>query len=482
MNLPQPFRAAALLLSLTMGHGAATAQDAADAKPRGIYTLAPVSQPITNSIRTYPFIEGVVQRISWSTLEPMPGVYDFSLIDAAIAQLEPRDQRLTLTLFNVGPEWIPAHVLTDPLVQTFAHAQAGLSVVPWDPVGLQRWDALCQALAEHQVPSAAAGGAMVPLRLHPTLAQLNAPVLGLNGFRLIGQNASTIPGYTRAQFTQGFLASIHSIRDRFEAKFCFVSHFGMNDGINPPLLKEHITTALMQEFDGVRFPRLGLFQENLSYRVDPATNVGTGVPNPTGLGSELVAASNGGSYVLLQALQGWNCPFRNPANTANATAVDGMQWALTTFDCTYFELYLCDVDDPTLWPALEGMAAQLRNAPHQENSPAAGLTLGGRAYFSPLMAGGSASLRLAGAPTAGYAVYLGRALEPAGLPLPLGLLDLDPGQPYSLLFGGVLPASGEVTMQVSVPSVAGLTGFAVQGITLASAGLRMTGRVKVLTQ
>ena len=77
-----------------------TAPAAADiARPIGIYLLsdpAPVSSVTTSLSR--PFVDGYAQRLTWTTLEPAPGVYDFARIDSIVAVIQPLGKRFTLSM------------------------------------------------------------------------------------------------------------------------------------------------------------------------------------------------------------------------------------------------------------------------------------------------------------------------------------------------------------------------------------------------
>src|SRR5688572_28691516 len=86
--------------------------------PRGIYVLGTLNTNQLANIRTgpaYDFVSGFTLRVKWSDLETAPNVYNFTLIDQAVAQLQPAGKKLTLEVF---PNFVPAHVMSQA-TQTF---------------------------------------------------------------------------------------------------------------------------------------------------------------------------------------------------------------------------------------------------------------------------------------------------------------------------------------------------------------------------
>ncbi len=142
----------------------------------------------------------------------------------------------------------------------------------------------------------------------------------------------------------------------------------LRDNINSPSLGEHIRVALLTEFDGIQNPRVGMLQDNLAASADEITGEITGRPMPAALGEPLFA-SQSDTFIMFEALQGWNCPFGNPDNTANAMPSDGIEFALNTYSCTYFQLYLCDIDEAAFWPGFESWAAILSGDPDPPSVP-----------------------------------------------------------------------------------------------------------------
>ena len=90
-----PILPAALALSWVLLCGAM-----AQSRPRGIYSLGTMNS--LAGVRTNDFVDGFTVRVRWDQLESSPGVYNFSLIGNAIAQLQPAGKKLTLEIFATG--------------------------------------------------------------------------------------------------------------------------------------------------------------------------------------------------------------------------------------------------------------------------------------------------------------------------------------------------------------------------------------------
>ncbi|MGH9845323.1 MAG: hypothetical protein ACREEM_41955, partial [Blastocatellia bacterium] len=240
-------------------------------RPTGIYAIGLRAQPPPKELLDKPFVDGVALAQEWQTVETAKDTYNFSTIDATLAMLEPYKKKLALTIF---PFRAPNYLINDPQVQTYLVAHAGPNItlpVPWDATGLQRYEALFKALADHQVPNAAQGGAMVRFADHPLMAGMPAWPMGMNGIRdvcLAGNRCPPIydvPNYSRQALTNGILRSLHVIVDQFPKQFHYVPLFRINDRTTSPPLDGHLLTVIKQDFfNGSNPPQMGLYQENLS--------------------------------------------------------------------------------------------------------------------------------------------------------------------------------------------------------------------------
>jgi hypothetical protein len=144
-------------------------------RPVGIYLLSDPSPPSSvASLLAKPFVDGYSQRIAWTDLEPAPGVYDFSRIDAVVAAVQPLHKRFTISILAAE---VPHDLSAAAGAETVSVGFGGglkVTVLPWHAPARARWNALLAALAAHPVADSAAGGALVPLRDHSLLYGLSA--------------------------------------------------------------------------------------------------------------------------------------------------------------------------------------------------------------------------------------------------------------------------------------------------------------------
>ncbi|GEM_PF-1260810 len=322
-------------------------------KPRGIYILDSDKGTFNDAnIRELPFVTGYVLRMSWADFETTEGVYDFSAIDHIIAKLDSIGQKLTLFLGGTGTAE-PGYIAATPGVRTWIDrdSKTGTSVVravPWDPFLLDRFRAFTKALGDHLVPSAAAGGHLTPLRDHPVLANINFGVAGLGEIRDRSVKIADIPGYTRQNLTDAVNQSLHAQVDEFPNKFVAVGLWNVTDSTQSPVLWQDISVTILNEFDGIKNPRVGFFEDNLAASKDLNTGAVTGYPS-TDFAPPLFFSKNV-TFIMFQALQSW---VSNTGKTANATPADGIEYGYNTYGCTYFELYVADIDNQNNWPSFQ---------------------------------------------------------------------------------------------------------------------------------
>lgn len=329
-----------------------------NSEPCGIFVLDNTKGGVSKSglqlrdhnIRDYLFVRGYAWRTAWPNIETNKGAYDFSAIDHIIGKLEAIDQELSLLLLPGEPDYIAGNkkVLTWTHKQSkkshgaFSKFRNGTRAVPWDPYLLSRFKAFMKALSEHQVYSSKLKQ-KVSLANHPTLKLVNT---GIPGYGALRENRAlriaNLPDYDRKKFTSAVLEALHDIRSFFPNQNYMIGLWKLNDGQRNPTLSEHIRKVILTEFDGVKYPKVGFFQENLAASKITGSKV-AGFPR-TRFAEPLYNSKNQ-TYIGFQALQGWSRPFRNPSKTANASPADGISFAYETYNTRYYELYAVDIDD-----------------------------------------------------------------------------------------------------------------------------------------
>lgn len=321
-------------------------------RPRGIFALDSRTGTYRDAnIRDYPFVAGYAWRTSWENFETSEGVYDFSSIDHIIGKLQPIGKKLSIQITGE-----PKYIIQKPGVTTYSYTdkfgQQVTKAVPWDSALRTRYRTFMKALADHRVPNTAAGGALTPLRDHPSLYRVLVGVgIGIGWIREEGFELSGFPGYTRSNFVDAIKEGLHAVTDELPNKFVSLGFWRVTDNIASPELWEDLRAEILGEFDEVKNSRVGFFMENVAASKDSVTGTVTGTPM-TSFAAPLFLSKDS-THITFQALQGWNQPFSDPSKTANAVPADGLRYANETFGCTYFELYVADLDDRNYWASFQ---------------------------------------------------------------------------------------------------------------------------------
>ncbi|MBX7246250.1 MAG: prolyl oligopeptidase family serine peptidase [Candidatus Sumerlaeaceae bacterium] len=328
-------------------------------RPHGLYVLdsfagTPYSGGTLRdaNIRSYPWVRGYALRVPWSSLETSPDVFDFTIIDNILAKL-PAGQKLSLILVPFEPSYVAAHAGVSTWSDLDAQGNPILRAVPWDPYLRERRRLFLHALASHQTTGTA-------LRDQPAMDVIN-PYLpgGFTGIRDPNTSSlATLPGYTRTQLVAAVEDELRTLTTEFPSQYVQIGFWKVADSNHSPEAWTEIRDTLLAEFNGVLWPRVGFFMENLAAsRPSVGGNPVTGYPNTT-FAEPMFSAQNS-TWNAFQALTSWKAPFTGPDKVANATPADGIHYGLGTFGARYYELYVSDVDHAPYQPALQAAADSL---------------------------------------------------------------------------------------------------------------------------
>ena len=317
-------------------------------QPRGIYVLDSVAGTQINgvsmrdaNVRDKPFLDGYVLRTEWSTLEPVDGLFDFTIVSNIFAKL-PASQKLSLL---IGSGSLPAWLNTLPGVDTYTAGSPSVTrPLPWNAVAQERFRLLMVALGDYAVDG-------VPLRDSPRLAALDAWIPGLkSGIRDPGEiKIRDLPDYSRTNMQNGVLVHLANVTENFPnvpVQIGFWTYVDNQDvSYDDETPWEQLRQAILAEHDGVNRPRVGFWMENLAANRPAAeADPWAGLPN-IGFSAPLHLSQNN-TFIGYQVLGSWSRPF-NPAhvdNNLNGTPEDGMDYGFNTFQCRYYEHYQADVD------------------------------------------------------------------------------------------------------------------------------------------
>jgi len=318
--------------------------------PTGIYALDTKGGTITNAgvdvregnIRDYSYVAGFSWRMSWADFQRWDSVkkiyiYDFTPIDIVVPKLQVIGKKLSF-MFPGAP---PQMAVTTPNKNLVFTDTTGIKRPgAWDPYCLDQYRAFTLAMANHKLPDG------TRFADSPVLSLIRGNICGLKAIRdgvEAPSNMSEMPGYSRAGYIDSVQQSLAALKTAFPKTALSVGMWPIGDSTRKPALWVDTLTMIQTNFPGV-----GLFQENLAASADTPdlsdpSRVVTGTPRPNSTGSPL-ARSLGVVPTYFQALQGWSGQFSNPDLGKNGYPADGMNFAFTTYQTKYFELYVDDLD------------------------------------------------------------------------------------------------------------------------------------------
>lgn len=119
--------------------------------PMGLYCSCPPTSgmgtgSVIPEVAQLDHVDGVLVRLGWDTLEPSPGVYEWSLLDEQIARAEQYGIKISLAIVNgsAAPDWLES-LGVEHFDYLFRDDPRSMPV-PWDPTFQSRWSQLISAL------------------------------------------------------------------------------------------------------------------------------------------------------------------------------------------------------------------------------------------------------------------------------------------------------------------------------------------------
>jgi hypothetical protein len=180
--------------------------------------LPAIGQRIPKAVLTNPNVDGIAIRAGWGEVEPRDGVFNWSGVDALIAQVAPYNKKVSI---NVLAGWkTPSWIYTER-AQGFefvwdkpwgpAYCTIVTTPVPWDPVFLAKWQDFITALgAKYGSNSAVTHVKLTGIGYETgaTVLPSNAAANPINGGQCVSYNDAQnwlAIGYTRVRLENAWL-------------------------------------------------------------------------------------------------------------------------------------------------------------------------------------------------------------------------------------------------------------------------------------
>lgn len=116
--------------------------------PVGIYAFSGPKTPfsVKESLLALPYVDGITAYVTWKTLEPVEGTFDFSFIDQNIERAKFRGKKVTIGVFtgkNAIPDWV-----FEKGVQHWVSTNGDSLILPSDSLFIEIWRARVEKLGQ----------------------------------------------------------------------------------------------------------------------------------------------------------------------------------------------------------------------------------------------------------------------------------------------------------------------------------------------
>ena len=157
--------------------------------PSGIYDIARIDTDPAAGIYANPRVAGVTLDSAWAVLEPSPGVFDWTALDARIAAAHAAGKQVMLGAIPgvQTPAWLYAQgarslTITWPFTYNFPQCSTVRLPLPWGGTYLRHWTAFIAAFGAHYANDSRVVGikvaginAQTPEQLLPVATPTNCP-------------------------------------------------------------------------------------------------------------------------------------------------------------------------------------------------------------------------------------------------------------------------------------------------------------------
>ncbi len=274
-------------------------------RPCGIFSI--------DGVVSQPFVDGVLIRVFWNTIQPSINTFDWSSVDQQISNITSAGKKATLVVFPVPntPSWV-----FSAGAQSYLDSDGNVKPIPWDTTFLYYWQALVDAMGSRYANNS-------------SITQISAT--GPSGdVRL----RTLPPGYTSTLFINAWTSTLDHYARAFPKTFMNVPISVVPDGTDPSATPSVIVNYAINQYNQTS-KRFGAYGEMLT-GLTPTGNLGT-----------LFANTAATAWVSLQACGAFgNQAIWSGCNFAPGDTVNGGLQHGFDLGASYFELYSSDLTDP----------------------------------------------------------------------------------------------------------------------------------------
>jgi enterochelin esterase-like enzyme len=284
--------------------------------------------------------DGYVLRLKWSDIETSKGVYNFTVLQNVIKQVQAKGKKLSLIIMEGAyPDYFLATFTGNKILDN----DGTYSIEPWNNELQTVYTNFITALSNAPVVD---NGIITTLSKHSALSIINLETAGIGRLRNDQTNVTKMTTWSRTKFFEVMIKDIQLAQSLFPNTQLQYPLWPFSDSVKTPSLWSQVIDTLITNFDGIKAPKLIIVQDNLAASKDLTTGITTLYPPPTtgGQGEPIKYAFSKGLITGFQTLTSWSNPWtaemiKKTANTTPKTAID---LAKSNFGSIYFEMYAED--------------------------------------------------------------------------------------------------------------------------------------------
>lgn len=217
--------------------------------PMGLYCSCPPTTgfglgSVIPEVAQLEHVDGVLVRLEWGTVEPSPGVYDWSLLDEQIARAEQYGIKISLAIVNGGsaPAWLES--LGAQMFTYLFFEETRQMPIPWDSVYQSRWLQFVAALGDRYSNE-------------DTISLVYATNSSLNGFEMqLPRSPADIANWQAAGYSDELYAD--SWNDAVDAFVDAFPNHPVSHEVHPVLSSDSVAQDVYQHARDTHGDRVGV--------------------------------------------------------------------------------------------------------------------------------------------------------------------------------------------------------------------------------
>ncbi len=320
----------------------------------GIFVLGSVDVPMSTSEYTKSFVTGTAVRTKWESIEPSPGVYDWSFLDNEISNAASYGKKINISILG-KPSWLVGEGVTmydyidlNPAHTTYLDTLQ--EAITWSSSFVSQLKNLVTQLS-------------IKYANDTNVVYVNC-ISGMMNNNLPTNDIAGNPWYTTYSYDPDTLiAAMEDVMDHYMSVFPNTPLWNSVENVSFEMAASGNANKYVPEqysnYGVATYPdRFGIWREDLAGCTNTTTTTGHWsivVSNPCRIGAQMLWNVQDGSDGTFRMN---NCGFT--PNTKDHVLDSAMQTGIS-IGMRYFEIYKADIDDASLATILQNGHDSLMN-------------------------------------------------------------------------------------------------------------------------